>query len=93
MNKKTKLSKYILFISAFTLIAVIVLVVQSGYNNLMNKSSSIPDELNTTPLVTKLNLKIIEDIKKTKEYTTSDLIVIPTETVDQTASESATPNE
>lgn len=93
MNKKTQLSKYILFISGFTLFVVIVLVVQAGYNNLVKNTSSLPAKLDTDPLDIKLNLKVIDEIKSSQEYTLSDLQIIPTEIVDQQASQSANTNE
>ena len=94
MNNKIKLSKYILFISVFTFISILTFVVQSGYAGLMKTDSSDQkDKIDTTPIDTKLDLGIIENIKKTQEYTNHDLLVIPTQSPDTSATQSALVNE
>ena len=94
MNKKTKISKYFLFFSVLTFIAILAFVIQSGYASLMRTGSvDKGEEIDTTPLDIKLNLDVIQDIKDTQEYTNQDLIVTPTQSPDLFATQSALVNE
>lgn len=62
--KKTKLSSYFVFIAFFTLITILVAIIQKSYANLIdpiNKVANISDSKIIDP---QLDLDIIEDIEK-----------------------------
>lgn len=80
--------------AVFTLIAILVSVVQAGYSNLVKKESiKQTKQFDTTPLDTSLNLEVLDRIQQTKEYSSRDILVVPTQPPQDLASQSATINE
>lgn len=88
--KKTKISKYLIFISFFTLITVFVLMLQRGYSNLMTPAKQVTDT--SKSINPDLDLTVIEQIKSKQnidpaslpeyETATSNILLIqPTPTL------------
>lgn len=65
---KNKLSKYLLFLSFFTLLAIFFSVVQQSYNNLIQASA----EVKSSPLIKSvspdLDIQIIDEIENRQEF-------------------------
>ena len=95
MKNKLQLSKYFFFISAFTTIAIFAFIVQAGYNKLMKPDPEVIKDspIDTLPLDTKLSLEVIDQIQKTQEYISSDLVIIPTIIPDETATATASSSQ
>ena len=63
-----KISSYLLFISAITLIAVFVTMVQQSYQKLMDTQSKISTDIILKPINPKLDISVLDDISKRTEY-------------------------
>lgn len=65
---KNKLSKYLLFLSLFTFLAIFFSIVQQSYNNLIQASA----EVKSSPLIKSvspdLDTQIIDEIENRQEF-------------------------
>jgi len=77
MNEKLKISKYFLFISVFSFLAILFYIAQVGYSKLMgNVTSGNNIKAYEYEIIdTNINTKILEDIKQKQEYTTQAISV------------------
>ncbi len=76
--KKTKLSGYFVFISAFTFLAVFIAIVQRSYSNLMGPIKSVESNALLRPINPELDTGILEAIENRQEHTeTGSMNVIP----------------
>jgi hypothetical protein len=73
--KKTKFSFYFIFISVFTAITILVLIIQNSYLNLVKPASQI-DKSSFTPINLNLDLSIISDIQKREDYSTQNIPIL-----------------
>lgn len=62
--KKTKLSSYFVFIAFFTLITILVTIIQKSYANLIDPINKVANISYNKIIDPKLDLDIIEDIEK-----------------------------
>lgn len=62
--KKTKLSTYFIFISFFTLITVLVTIIQKSYSNLIEPINRVSTSSYEQITNSKLDLDIIDEIAK-----------------------------
>lgn len=62
--KKNKLSRYLIFISIFTLLAVFVAIVQKSYSNLMGPINQVKSSNLVKPINPSLDLETLKDIEK-----------------------------
>ncbi len=71
MNEKLKISKYFLFISIFSFLAILFYIAQTGYSKLMGQVTSDKDikSYEYEIIDTNINTDILEDIKQKQEYT------------------------
>jgi len=69
--KKLKISKYFLFISIFTFIAIFCYVVQNSYNNLMKPIYQVKISNSLKPIDPHLDVSVIDQIAKRQYYAAS----------------------
>lgn len=71
MNEKLKISKYFLFISIFSFLAILFYIAQVGYSKLMGQVTSDKDikAYEYEIIDTNINTDIIENIKQKQEFT------------------------
>lgn len=71
MNEKLKISKYFLFISIFSVLAILFYIAQTGYSKLMGQVTSDKDikSYEYEIIDTNINTDILEEIKQKQEYT------------------------
>jgi len=62
--KKTKLSTYFVFISFFTLITILVTIIQKSYTNLIDPINKVANISYNKIINPQLDLDIIQDIEK-----------------------------
>jgi len=70
---KIRLSQLFIFISALSFLAILVMIVQKSYNNLINTSQQIVPPALLQPIDTKLDTQIFTDIEALPEYPVSSL--------------------
>ncbi len=77
MNEKLKISKYFLFISIFSFLAILFYIAQVGYSKLMGEVTSDSDikAYEYEIIDTNINTDIIEKIKQKQEYTSPVIFV------------------
>ena len=76
--KKTKLSGYFVFISAFTFLTIFVVIVQRSYYNLMGPIKSVESNVLLRPINPELDTDILEEIENRREYIeTGSINIIP----------------
>ena len=66
--KKIKLSSYFLFISIFTFVTIFLLIVQSGYNNLMKPVNQVKTNESLKPIDPNLDISVLDTIAKRQFY-------------------------
>lgn len=62
--KKTKLSGYFVFIAFFTLITILVTIIQKSYSNLIDPINQVSNISSNKIINSQLDLDIIEEIDK-----------------------------
>lgn len=62
--KKTKLSAYFVFIAFFTLITILVTIIQKSYSNLIDPINKVANISYNKIINPQLDLDIIQDIEK-----------------------------
>ncbi len=62
--KKTKLSTYFVFIAFFTLITILVTIIQKSYSNLIDPINKVANISYNKTINPQLDLDIIQDIEK-----------------------------
>jgi len=62
--KKTKLSTYFVFISFFTLVTILVTIIQKSYSNLIDPINKVANISYNKIINPQLDLDIIDDIEK-----------------------------
>jgi hypothetical protein len=70
--KNSRISKYFLFISIFTFLAIFFYVVQSSYNNLMKPIKEVQSSSLLKPVNPNLDSSVLDQIAK-RPYYSSDL--------------------
>jgi hypothetical protein len=70
--KKANLSKYFLFISIFTFIAIFFFIVQNSYDAMMKPITQVKINPNLKPIDPKLDITILDTIAK-RQYYSADL--------------------
>ena len=87
--KKTKLSTYFVFISFFTLVTILVTIIQKSYSNLIDPINKVANISYNKIINPQLDLDIIEEIeKKPLNFDENSLFI--DKISDQEASSSAT---
>lgn len=61
--KKNKISSYLVFISIFTVVTILVLVVQKSYNNLIEPTKKVQVSDISKGINPELDISIIQEIK------------------------------
>jgi len=74
---KIKLSKYFVFISLLSFLAVFVFIVQTSYNKLYQSQRQMEEAGLLKTLDPNIEEDIISTIKEKKEYQSEDLITAP----------------
>ncbi|MBU1088868.1 hypothetical protein KKC08_01420 [Patescibacteria group bacterium] len=67
--KKQKISKYLIFISSFTLFLIFFLIVQKSYSNLIGPSQQIKTSSVMQKIDPNLNIDTLLEIEKRDEFT------------------------
>jgi len=62
--KKSKLSTYFIFISFFTFISILVVIIQKSYSNLMGPINNLQTSSYEKTINSQLDLEIIDEIEK-----------------------------
>lgn len=62
--KKTKISGYFIFISFFTLVTILVTIIQKSYSNLITPSGSVNSASYASTIDPNLELDVIDEIEK-----------------------------
>jgi len=62
--KKTKLSTYFIFISLFTFISILVVIIQKSYSSLMGPIKKVQTNSYSNIINSQLDLEIIDEIEK-----------------------------
>lgn len=62
--KRTKLSTYFVFIAFFTLVTILVTIIQKSYTNLIDPINKVSDPSFDKVINPELDLDIIEEIEK-----------------------------
>lgn len=68
MNKKLKISKYIIISAILTLISVFFLIIYNSYQNLVDPQDMIEKEETVNPFNSTIDMTVIDEIKARKEY-------------------------
>lgn len=76
--EKNKISKYFLFISIFTFIAIFFFVVQKSYNNLMKPSAEVKKSELLKPVEPSLDVSVLDEIEQRKYYSGDIITPVPT---------------
>jgi len=66
--KKTKISKYFLFISIFTFVAIFFYIVQNSYSSLMKPINQIQTSDIIKPIDPNLDISVLDQIAKRQYY-------------------------
>lgn len=72
-NKKTP--SYLVFISIFTLVTVLIMIAHKSYDNLVRPTEVVMTSENVKPLNTTIDLSVLEEIEKREELVVQDLNV------------------
>ena len=62
--KKTKLSTYFIFISFFTFISILVVIIQKSYSSLMGPINKVQTSSYSNIINSQLDLGVIDEIEK-----------------------------
>ena len=62
--EKTKLSKYFIFVAFFTLITILVTIIQKSYSNLIDPINKVTSRSYDKTIKPNLDLEVIEEIEK-----------------------------
>ena len=68
MNKKLKISKYLIFSAILTLLCVFFLIVYNSYQNLVDPLSKMEKEEEIKPFSSTIDMNVINEIENRKEY-------------------------
>lgn len=66
--KKNKIASYFIFISIFTVITLLVFIIQKSYQNLMGPVNQAKSSNLSKPIDPNLNVEIFQTIEQKKEY-------------------------
>lgn len=66
--KKEKLSKYVLFISVFSLVTIFVFLVQQSYSRLIQPTKQVETSPLLKPIDPKLDIQIFDSIESKTYY-------------------------
>jgi hypothetical protein len=82
--KKTKFSRYFIFISFFTLSTILVVIIQKSYDNLMGPINQVQTTSYDKTISPQLDLEIIDEIEKKSinfnEFSLTDIFSPPEST-------------
>lgn len=66
--KKNKLAGYFVFISLFTVLTVLIFIIQKSYSNLMKPINTAKSSSLTKPIDPNLDIETLNLIEQKKEY-------------------------
>jgi hypothetical protein len=90
--KKTKLSRYLLFITGATLFTIIFMIIQKSYSNLIAPLNQTNSNLLIKPIDPHLDTDTLLEIGKKIEYQPSDIIFSTPISSDSASSSEASPS-
>ncbi|MCL4384359.1 hypothetical protein M1116_02805 [Patescibacteria group bacterium] len=72
-----KISRYLLFLSIITFVAVIVVIVQQSYDKLISSEQKVSADIILKPIKPQLDTSVLDNLEKKEEFTENDLNLPP----------------